>query len=151
MSFQEMKPSEFRRPTTLNFKIRARILPIRWRGNPLHFLARLRWLVDHFFEGSEIVDFWGLGGPGSLGDSLKGWGASPPTCLKSLEGSRGRPDLQNRRSRILQNTGPLTRHCPSPTPVGRRGFFSVRGAKARATYNCSGCGCGIVAELKLLF
>ena len=33
---------------------------------------------------------------------------------------RGRPDPQDRRFPIPQKTGPLSRHCHNPTPVGHR-------------------------------
>jgi hypothetical protein len=32
-----------------------------------------------FLGRPEIIDFWGLGGPGGSGDPPKRWGAKPPT------------------------------------------------------------------------
>jgi len=55
-----------------------------------------------FFDRPEIVDFWGLGGPGWPGNLPKRWGASPPTFLEGFPAARGRPDPQNRRFRVGQ-------------------------------------------------
>ncbi len=68
-------------------------------------------------EGSEIFDFGDLGGPWGPGNHSKRWGANPPTFWKGFLGPRGRTDPRNRRFPIPSK---LTRHCPNPTPKGRR-------------------------------
>ena len=56
----------------------------------------------NLFKGPEIGDFWGLGGPGGLGDPPERWGGFAPTFLKGFPGPRGRPDPQNDRFPILK-------------------------------------------------
>ncbi len=49
-----------------------------------------------FFRDTEIIDFWGLDGPGGARNHSRRRGASHPTFWSGLWGPRGRPDPQNR-------------------------------------------------------
>ncbi len=47
--------------------------------------------------GPEIVDFWGMGGPGGPKNHSRWCGASPPTFWNLCLGRRGRQNPQNNR------------------------------------------------------
>ena len=54
------------------------------------------WVFNTWFLGRpEIVDFWGLGGPGGPKNHSKRWGASPPTFWNGLWGRWGRPEVHS--------------------------------------------------------
>ncbi len=56
------------------------------------------WVFNIWFWGRpEIVDVWGLGGPGGQTNPSKRWGAKPPTVWNGFWGRLGRPDPKNRR------------------------------------------------------
>ncbi len=64
----------------------------------MHRDKEYTWVLNAWFWGRpEIVECWGLGGPGGPQNHLKKWGASPPTFWNGVGGRRGRPNPKNRR------------------------------------------------------
>jgi hypothetical protein len=63
--------------------------------NGSFFLCFLSFFVlkhENQSQYQEIIDFWGLDGPGGPKNHARRWGASPPTFWNDLWGRRGRPD-----------------------------------------------------------
>ncbi len=69
-----------------------------------------------FLGRPEIVDFWGLGGPGGPNNHSRRWGASPPTFWNGFGGRRGRPNPTNQRF----PAGPKTMY-KQPKRIGPKG------------------------------
>ena len=71
-----------------------------------------------FLGRPEIVDFGGLGGPGSPKNHSRRWGAKPPTFWNGLWGRWGRPNPKNLRFPACPKNHVLKTHvCTSASAV----------------------------------
>ena len=64
----------------------------KFRAAGLIFKRPPGFLIYMVFGRSNMVDIWGLGGPGGPGNHSKRWGPSAPTVWNGFWGTRGHPD-----------------------------------------------------------